>query len=53
MNLQKNQLITVLDTSAKMTTRLANKLHKFQTGEKIMLLILLNFHKILKKSLKT
>ena len=45
-------MITVLDTSAKMATCIANKLHEIQTGERIMLLILKNFHKRVKNSLK-
>ena len=48
MTLRKLTNDKVLDTSPKMTTRIANKLHKFQTEERRIVLILLNFLKIIK-----
>ena len=55
---KNKQVITVLDTSAKMAPRIGNKLHiiqekevVIQTRERIMRPII-NFHQLLKTSLK-
>ena len=51
MTLRKIKMKKVLDTSAKMTTRIANKLHLFQRREIVnqtregRMLLVINFHK--------
>ena len=42
----------MLDMSTKTTTHIKNKLHKFETKEKILLDLKLNFHKTKKTRLK-